>query len=241
MNRPTALFRTALAVLLAAGFASGAVAKATKPATVATPAPAAAAEVDGGEPLKAGAFRWLAEPERNGMPMVMMVDLAKQRGYVYRGGALVAITTVSTGKPGHDTPTGVFPILQKQKLHHSNKYEDDRGRPAAMPFMQRLSWEGVALHAGRVRERPASHGCVRLPREFAEQLYSLTRHGDIVVISADSSLQSLAKAGLEMQLALMLGASSPIREIAGAVALEPRSQAGEHEDVGTVAAGNAAF
>jgi hypothetical protein len=164
------------------------------------------------------------------MPVLVMVDLAKQRGYVYRGGALLAITTVSTGKPGHDTPTGVYPILQKKKVHHSNRYEDDRGRPAAMPYMQRLTWQGVALHAGRVRERPASHGCVRLPRQFAEQLYTVTRSGDIVVISEDASLQSLARAGLEMQLALMLGASSPIREYAGATAIEaPRAshEAGE--------------
>ena len=236
MSRSAFTLRIALALMIAAGSATAA------PTELPAPPEATPTEVDGGEVLKPGGFRWLAPaPTRGGAPVVMMVDLSKQRGYVYRSGALLAITTVSTGKPGHSTPTGVYPILQKKKLHHSNKYADDRGRPAAMPFMQRLSWDGVALHAGRVRERPASHGCVRLPREFAEQLYSLTKHGDIVVISEDSSLQSLARAGLEMQLALMLGASSPIREIAGAVALEPSPEQRSSSKVGAAAAGNTAF
>jgi lipoprotein-anchoring transpeptidase ErfK/SrfK len=240
MSRPNAvLLRTALACLLAAGCAT--VAQAKAPAAAVAPPEPVPTEADHGAPLKPGEFRWLSAQERNGMPVVVMVDLEKQRGLVYRGGELVAITTVSTGKTGHGTPTGVYPILQKKKVHHSNKYEDDRGRPAAMPFMQRLTWEGVALHAGRVRDRPASHGCVRLPREFAEQLFGLTKHGDIVVISKDASLQSLAQAGLEMQLAFMLGASSPIREIAGAVAIDrpaPDERAGE---LATAAAGGTAF
>lgn len=238
IRRRTALFQAALAAMIAA-CATGVQAKAQ-----ALPGPAPAAvevEVDGGELLKAGEFRWLSEPARNGMPVVVMVDLEKQRGYVYRGGGLLAITTVSTGKSGYGTPVGVYPILQKKKVHHSNRYEDERGRPAAMPFMQRLTWEGVALHAGRVRERPASHGCVRLPREFSEQLYALTRHGDLVVVSKDASLESLAKAGLEMQLALMLGASSPIREIAGALAIEPPAETEHASDVGAAAANTGAF
>jgi hypothetical protein len=234
MIRPTFLFRAALALAIAVGGASGA--HAELPALDLSPV-----EADGGEALKAGEYRWLAPaPARNDLPVVVLVDLSKQRGYVYRGGALVAITTVSTGKPGHDTPIGTYPILQKKKLHHSNKYEDDRGRPAAMPFMQRLSWDGVALHAGRVREKPASHGCVRLPREFSAQLYELTRRGDIVVISQDASLESLAKAGLEMQLALMLGASSPLREIAGAVRTEAGMDVAQ-DDSGAPGPRNTAF
>jgi lipoprotein-anchoring transpeptidase ErfK/SrfK len=237
MFRRALLFRATLAFALAIG------ATAVRADPPAGP-DALAREVDGGAALKPGGYRWLSDagaPARGDALVVMMVDLAKQRGYVYRDGALVAITTVSTGKPGHDTPTGVYPILQKKKLHHSNRYEDERGRPAAMPFMQRLTWQGVALHAGRVRERPASHGCVRLPREFAGQLYSLTRSGDIVVISQDASLQSLARAGLEMQLALMLGASSPIRELAGAVAIDPPPGAREEAEVGVAAAGSTSF
>jgi lipoprotein-anchoring transpeptidase ErfK/SrfK len=237
MIRPALLFHITLALAIVLGAAP---ARANPPTAPAVPA----SEVDGGAALKPGGYRWLAAADaraRGGAPVVVMVDLAKQRGYVYRGGALLAITTVSTGKPGHDTPTGVYPILQTKKLHHSNRYEDERGRPAAMPFMQRLTWQGVALHAGRVRERPASHGCVRLPREFAGQLYSLTRSGDIVVISQDASLQSLARAGLEMQLALMLGASSPIRELAGAVAIDPPPGAREEAEVGVAAAGSTSF
>jgi hypothetical protein len=237
MFRPALLFRATLAFALAFG------ATAVRADPPAGP-DALAREVDGGAALKPGGYRWLSDagaPARGDALVVMMVDLAKQRGYVYRDGALVAITTVSTGKPGHDTPTGVYPILQKKKVHHSNRYEDDRGRPAAMPFMQRLTWQGVALHAGRVRERPASHGCVRLPREFAEQLYSVTRHGDIVVISEDASLQSLARTGLEMQLALMLGASSPIREIAGAAATAAPAAAREAGEMGAMAKGATSF
>jgi lipoprotein-anchoring transpeptidase ErfK/SrfK len=236
MIRAAILLRATLALAIALGANSARADLPTVPDAIPT-------ELDGGAALKAGDYRWLPAagvPTRTRIPVVLMVDLAKQRGYVYRAGALVAITTVSTGKPGHDTPTGVYPILQKKKMHHSNRYEDERGRPAAMPFMQRLTWQGVALHAGRVRERPASHGCVRLPREFAEQLYSVTRSGDIVVISEDASLQALAQAGLEMQLALMLGASSPIRELAGAVAIDPPPAAREAGEV-AAAAGATAF
>ena len=238
MLRRTVLFRAALALMVSAACTTSVHAQA--PALPDPPAPVEL-EADGGALLKAGEYRWLSAPSRNGQPVVVMVDLQKQRGYVYRGGALLAITTVSTGKPGHDTPAGVYPILQKKKVHHSNKYEDERGRPAAMPFMQRLTWDGVALHAGRVRERPASHGCVRLPREFSEQLFSLTRHGDLVVVSEDASLESLARAGLEMQLALMLGASSPIREIAGAVAIDRTDETEHARGVGAAAASAGAF
>jgi len=238
MLRPNVLLQAALALMVSAACATGA--HAQLPALPDPPTPVEV-EVDGGALLKAGEYRWLSAPSRNGMPVVVMVDLQKQRAHVYRGGALLAITTVSTGKAGHGTPAGVYPILQKKKAHRSNRYEDERGRPASMPFMQRLTWDGVALHAGRVRERPASHGCVRLPREFAEQLYAITRHGDLVVVSEDASLESLARAGLEMQLALMLGASSPIREIAGAVAIEPPAETEHARGVGTAAASTGAF
>ena len=239
MSRSKLVLQLALAILATTFGASAAHAQAAAPAPESTEP--TALEADGGVALKPGEFRWLTgTPPAKGEPVVVMVDLARQRGHVYRGGALVAITTVSTGKPGHGTPTGVYPILQKKKVHHSNKYEDERGRPAAMPFMQRLTWEGVALHAGRVRERPASHGCVRLPRAFAEQLFALTRHGDTVVISEDASLQALAQAGLEMQLALMLGASSPIREIAGALPI-PAAETERASGVGAAAANASGF
>ena len=91
-----------------------------------------------------------------------MVSIPQQRAYVYRGGTLIGVTTVSTGRPGHDTPTGRFEILEKRREHFSNLYNN-----APMPFMQRLTWDGIALHAGQIPGRPASHGCVRLPLEFA--------------------------------------------------------------------------
>ena len=156
--------------------------------------------------LEPGEFEW--QPgwdEDSAAPVVVMVSLDDQRAYVYRDGVRIGTSTVSSGKPGHTTPTGRFEILQKKKVHHSNLYEDPRtGRPAAMPWMQRLTWQGVALHAGRVRAKPASHGCVRLPPEFAKQLYGITGKGDVVVIAENGSVEALWRAGVDGPLALLL-------------------------------------
>jgi lipoprotein-anchoring transpeptidase ErfK/SrfK len=163
--------------------------------------------------LQPGEFTWLPGSETNtGAPVTLLVSLQDQRGYLYRDGRRIAVTTVSTGLPGHDTPTGVFPITEKQAVHHSNKYNN-----APMPWMQRLTEWGHALHAGQVRAGPASHGCVRLPAQFAKQLFSLTRRGDLVVISQDVSLASLARAGVDSQVAMMVGASGSLRGFADAV------------------------
>jgi hypothetical protein len=151
--------------------------------------------------LQPGEFAWLPGSEvRSNAPVTMLVNLRDQRAYLYRDGRRIAVTTVSTGMPGHDTPTGVFPIMGKEQMHHSNRYNN-----APMPWMQRLTEWGHALHAGNVRPTPASHGCVRLPAEFAKQLYSMTQRGDIVVISHDASLVALARAGVDSQLALQVG------------------------------------
>ena len=151
--------------------------------------------------LQAGQFTWLEPAQAQaGSPVTMLVSLSEQRGYLYRDGRRIAVTTVSTGLPGHDTPTGIFPITQKEKVHHSNRYNN-----APMPYMQRLTRWGHALHAGQVREGPASHGCVRLPAEFAKQLFSMTQRGDLVVISQDLSVQSLSRAGANSQIGLQLG------------------------------------
>jgi lipoprotein-anchoring transpeptidase ErfK/SrfK len=101
-----------------------------------------------------------------------------QEIHVYRGGVRIGRASISSGKAGHDTPVGAFPILQKRKVHHSSLYDD-----APMPFMQRLTWDGIALHAGRNPGYPASHGCIRLPREFAEALFDVTDHGQVVVVA----------------------------------------------------------
>jgi hypothetical protein len=140
--------------------------------------PAASVETAGAaaESLRPGEFVW--QPERAAAGAVeIVVSLPLQRAYVYRGGTLIGVSTVSTGRSGHETPTGTFPILQKRRTHFSNLYKN-----APMPFMQRLTWDGIALHAGEIPGRPASHGCVRLPLAFARHLFDVTRTGASVHI-----------------------------------------------------------
>ena len=105
--------------------------------------------------------------------------------YVYRNGVRIGRSTVSTGAKGHRTPTGVFTVLQKKVQHESNIY-----RGAKMPHMQRLTWSGIAMHAGQLPGYPASHGCVRLPVDFAEKLYSVTSTGTTVIIADNDSAPS---------------------------------------------------
>jgi lipoprotein-anchoring transpeptidase ErfK/SrfK len=126
--------------------------------------------------LKPGHWVWRPELAPGGA-IDIVVSLPLQMAYVFRGGTLVGATTVSTGQPGYDTPTGKFAILQKRKDHRSNLYDD-----APMPYMQRLTWDGVALHGGAIPGRPASHGCVRLPHKFAAKLFEATELGANVVI-----------------------------------------------------------
>src|SRR5215475_759496 len=128
--------------------------------------------------LKKGQFLWMGEAVASG-PVVMVVSLNEQRAYVYRNGVLIGATTVSTGRPGHLTPTGVFTVLQKQKEHRSTIYDG-----APMPYMERLTWGGVALHAGGLPGYPESHGCVHLPSEFARLLFETTSTGMTVVIGS---------------------------------------------------------
>ncbi len=122
---------------------------------------------------------WLAKPKG---PVIIVVSIADQRLTLYDNGVSVASTPVSTGVPEHPTPRGVFSILQKQRHHKSNIYSD-----APMPFMQRITWSGVALHEGHVTGRPASHGCVRLPKAFAERLWPYTRMGMRVIIAEEDA------------------------------------------------------
>ena len=112
-------------------------------------------------------------------PLQIVVSKDLQQLKIYDGGTVVATSRVSTGKAGHSTPTGIFSILEKKRSHFSNIYDN-----APMPFMQRLTWSGIALHASNsVPSYPASHGCVRLPNDFAKRLYNLTRRGGHVIIS----------------------------------------------------------
>jgi hypothetical protein len=127
--------------------------------------------------LKPGQFVWTPDAAPAG-PIVVAVSLEEQRAYVYRNGIGIGVSTVSSGKPGHGTPTGVFTVLQKDKDHHSKTYND-----AAMPFTERLTWDGVALHAGGLPGFPSSHGCVHLPSAFAAKLFEVSSMGMVVVIA----------------------------------------------------------
>jgi hypothetical protein len=129
------------------------------------------------EQLQPGEFIWEAQLAPSG-PLVIVVSLPEQRAYVYRNGVRIGVSTVSSGKRGHDTPTGVFTILNKDKDHHSKTYGN-----APMPYSERLTWDGVALHAGGLPGYPSSHGCVHLPSEFARQLFDITTKGMTVVIA----------------------------------------------------------
>jgi lipoprotein-anchoring transpeptidase ErfK/SrfK len=129
--------------------------------------------------LRPGQFVWESrESYINSLRMVVVLDI--QRMYVFDGDDLVGFTTISSGKKGKETPTGVFKILQKKEYHESNIYAN-----APMPFMQRLTWDGIALHAGNLPGYPASHGCIRLPKTFAKSLYGATQmDGEVVVLAS---------------------------------------------------------
>src|SRR5262249_31703508 len=116
-----------------------------------------------------------------GAPMLAIVSLSDQRVSIYDGqGRRILQSPVSSGQTGLETPAGIFSVVQKKEVHQSNVYEDGN-----MPFMQRITWTGIALHAGVLPGAPASHGCVRLPMSFAQHLFSLTDIGLRVIIVRD--------------------------------------------------------
>ena len=170
MRRPVGLSRREL---LVGGLAAGAT--------------LVAAETVGQEVLKEigalqpGEFTWHPERQPSG-PVAVVVSLPEQLVHVYRNGIRIAVSTCSTGRPGHDTPTGVFVVLQKDRNHHSSTYNN-----APMPNMNRLTWSGIALHAGNLPGYPASHGCVRLPLDFSAKLFEVTHLGTPVIISGSHS------------------------------------------------------
>jgi len=128
--------------------------------------------------LSPNQFVW--NDTNTGEAVSVVVSLATQRAYVYRGAQMVAATTISSGKDGKDTPLGTYPILQKNEFHKSNLYND-----ASMPFMQRLTWDGIAIHAGRNPGFPDSHGCIRVPTGFAKKLFGVTSLGTTVTVTHD--------------------------------------------------------
>ena len=110
-------------------------------------------------------------------PRLAVIALAQQHVSIYGASGKILGAPVSTGARGHETPAGIYTIVQKEEEHHSNIYDD-----ASMPYMERLTWTGISMHAGSLPGYPASHGCTRLPYGFAQQLYGLTEPGMRVVI-----------------------------------------------------------
>ncbi len=135
-------------------------------------------EVFGFKQLKPGQYLWRDVPASAG-PERVVISLTDQLAYLYRGDALMAVATISTGIEGRDTPTGIFAVLDKRPFYRSKKYDN-----APMPWMQRIDQYGVALHAGYNPGHPASHGCIRLPAAFAKKLYGVTGVGTPVYIGA---------------------------------------------------------
>src|ERR1700739_3287826 len=129
--------------------------------------------------LQPGEWVWAPSVAPTG-PILIYVDLSRQRATVYRNGVRIGVSTISSGKPGHETPTGFFTILQKDATHHSKKYDN-----APMPYQERLTWDGVALHAGGLPGYPESHGCIHLPYTFSQQLFGITTLGATVVVEGN--------------------------------------------------------
>ena len=123
-----------------------------------------------------------AAPEKeaakpHGAP-ILAISIQQQKIRVYDDNGFFAEAPISTGMSGHPTPMGVFSVIEKQKLHHSNIYSG-----APMPFMQRITWSGIAMHAGVLPGYPASHGCIRMPMAFAVKMYGWTKMGARVLIT----------------------------------------------------------
>jgi hypothetical protein len=126
--------------------------------------------------MKPGEYWWHPEISPSG-PLMILVSIPKQMMHVYRNGILIGRSTISSGSKGHATPGGVFSILEKKQEHYSKKYDN-----APMPNMQRLTWTGIAMHSGALPGYAASHGCIRLPYDFSQLLFSVTSQGGTVVI-----------------------------------------------------------
>lgn len=135
-------------------------------------------EAFGFRTLNPGQYLWRNVPESAG-PERVVISLTEQLAYLYRGGTLMAVATISTGVEGRNTPTGIFAVRGKTVMHRSKKYDN-----APMPFAQFIDEYGVALHGGFNPGYPASHGCIRLPVAFAKKLYAVTGVGTPVYIGA---------------------------------------------------------
>jgi hypothetical protein len=146
---------------------------------------AAPAEAEQRKPPVKSAEQPIADPA-NGEPMTLVVSLSDQKIDVYRGTKRIASSNVSSGMPGYATEAGVFSIHEKRRYHRSNIYSG-----APMPWMQRLTWSGIALHGGVVPGYRASHGCVRVPFSFAPKLFQITTVGEHLVVASDRVVPEL--------------------------------------------------
>lgn len=162
--------------------------------------------------LRPGQWMWSPATAPQG-PLLVVVNLDQQLAYVYRNGLLIGSAAVSSGKKGYETPTGVFHTLQKDRDHHSSLYHS-----APMPYTQRLTWGGVALHAGGLPGYPSSHGCVHLPSEFAEKLFAASPLGMTVVVARG--------VGTPVEIAHPMPIS-PLNPATGVVEHEPQLSARE--------------
>jgi hypothetical protein len=145
--------------------------------------------------LGSGQYVWEAKSLSTG-PVFLTINLTAQRAMVYRDGALIAASAISTGSLGRETPTGVFTVLEKQVMHRSTTYDD-----APMPYMQRITSKGIAIHAGDLPGYAASHGCIRLPNEFAKKLYGITQVGTPVMITDDAEIAEQKRKQTDFQRA----------------------------------------
>lgn len=158
--------------------------------------------LDTPEQLKPGQWVWAPQLAPAG-PVLVYVDLNRQLATIYRNGVRMAVTTISSGRPGYATPTGVFTILQRDIDHHSSTYNN-----APMPYTERLTWQGVALHAGGLPGYPSSHGCVHLPLEFAKLLFGIEALGGTVIITGGYDVPN-ARSVAGMLEPAVAGATAP--------------------------------
>lgn len=174
-------------------------------ALVATPALAQGVTLErAAANLRPGQYLWRDHSQVGDVSIV--VSLPQQMAFVYRDAKLIGVATVSTGKRGKTTPTGEYTILQKRVFHRSNLYSN-----APMPHMQRLTWDGIALHAGHNPGFPASHGCIRLPPAFAKLLFGATELGGAVAVIGED-IMALPPAPREIPVIIAdLGALSGAR------------------------------
>ncbi len=195
--RPTCLAAGAVAVGLFAAGADGAEAR-----TYRQPAKRVALEVPTKPARAAGpTVKPKGEPPR---VHLIVVSIPRQRITVHGAGGFRTESAVSTGMRGFPTPTGVFSVIQKNKYHRSNIYSG-----APMPFMQRITWSGVAMHAGVLPGYPASHGCIRLTHAFASELWTMTRLGTRVVV-APEDVQAVEVAHPALPKPLLAPAPAPV-------------------------------